>query len=403
VDVEIRTITEDEFEACIRCLELSFSSAMTSEDLAHERLVAETERCHAAFEDGVMVAGAIAVTFQVTVPGGGQLPAAGVTGVGVQPTHRRRGISTALMRAQLDAIHERGEPLALLFASEGAIYGRFGYGLASFLGDIDVEVERSAFVRGYRPSGRVRLLTGEEARPLIRLVYDEAQPSRPGMIALDDRWWEWMFFEGEKDEPTFYAVHDTDGVVDAYAAYRVKHEWPESIPKLQLAVRQLLATTPQAYADMWRYLFDIDLVQRVQASNRPIDEPLFLLMQEPRRLRFRTADAMRARLVDVPRALRARGYAGEGRTVVRVADAFCSWNEGAYALEVSAGVATCARTDEEPEIACSAADLGAAYLGGATFRQLQRAGRVEELRPGTLERIDALFASDPAPWSPFIF
>jgi predicted acetyltransferase len=307
------------------------------------------------------------------------------------------------MRAQLDAIHERGEPLALLFASEGAIYGRFGYGLASFLGDIDVEVERSAFVRGYRPSGRVRLLTGEEARPLIRLVYDEAQPSRPGMIALDDRWWEWMFFEGEKDEPTFYSVHDTDGVVDAYAAYRVKHEWPESIPKLQLAVRQLLATTPQAYADMWRYLFDIDLVQRVQASNRPIDEPLFLLMQEPRRLRFRTADAMRARLVDVPRALRARGYAGEGRTVVRVADAFCPWNEGAYALEVSAGAATCARTDEEPEIACSAADLGAAYLGGATFRQLQRAGRVEELRPGTLERIDALFASDPAPWSPFIF
>jgi predicted acetyltransferase len=164
-----------------------------------------------------------------------------------------------------------------------------------------------------------------------------------------------------------------------------------------------VAATPDAYADIWRYLFDVDLVHRVKAWNRPVDEPLSFLMEEPRRLRLRIADGLRVRLVDVPAALEARGFVGDGRVVVDVEDRFCSWNEGRYAIEVSAGAASCSRTDEEPDIACSATDLGATYLGGATFRQLHRAGRVDERRAGALERVDELFASDPAPWSPFIF
>jgi predicted acetyltransferase len=352
-----------------------------------------------------MVGGAAAASYRFTVPGGAQVRAAGVTAVGVQPTHRRRGINTSLMRAQLDDVRARGEPIAVLYASEGGIYGRFGYGLASFLGEIDVEAGRTTFIRGYRPAGRVRLLTRTEALPLMRPVYDRAQERRPGMIAMDDRWWEWLFFEEEKekDEPTFFAVHDIDGAADAFATYRVKHEWTDSLPNLELSVRQLVATTPQAYADIWRYLFDIDLVRRVKAWNRPVDEPLFFLMQEPRRLRFRTTDALRVRLVELPSALEARGFVGDGRIVVEVEDVFCPWNEGRYALDVSAGTATCGRTDDEPDIACSAADLGTTYLGGATFRQLHRAGRVTELHPGGLDRADALFASDPVPWSSFIF
>jgi predicted acetyltransferase len=136
----------------------------------------------------------------------------------------------------------------------------------------------------------------------------------------------------------------------------------------------------------------------VKAWNRPVDEPLFYLMEEPNRLRFRTGNALRVRLVDVPAALEARGYAGGGRIVVDVEDTFCPWNKGRYALDVAAGIASCERTDNEPDIVCSATDLGATYLGGATFRQLHRAGRIDEARPGALERADALFASDPAPW-----
>jgi predicted acetyltransferase len=403
MDVEIRAIADDEFEECARSLELAFSGRPAPEDLTRERLVAEMDRWLGAFEDGRIVGSAVAASYTVTVPGGAQVAAAGVTAVGVQPTHRRRGINTALMRAQLDAIHERGEAIAMLYASEGGIYGRYGYGLAAFLGEIKFQTERSAFIRGYRPTGRVRLLEREEALSSMRPVYDEAQRRRPGMVALDDRWWRWLFFEHEKDEPSFFAVHDADGVADAFAVYRVKHEWPDSIPRLELTVNRLMATTPQAYADIWRYLFDIDLVHSVNAWNRPVDESLFLLMQEPRRLRFRTSDGLYIRLVDVPAALEARGYVGEGRLVLDVQDPFCPWNEGRYVLEVSGGDARCTRTDAEPDIACSVTDLGATYLGGVTFRQLHRAGRVDELNAGTLARADALFAGDLAPWNPFVF
>ena len=260
----------------MRSLELSFSGSVTAEDLARERLVLELDRWHAAFDDGPDRRGAAAASYRFTVPGGGQVPGAGVTAVGVQPTHRRRGINAALMRAQLDDIHARGEPIAVLWASEGGIYGRFGYGLSAFFGEIDLEGGRTTFIRGYRADGRVRLLPRDEALPVLRAIYDRAQPLRPGMIAMDDAWWEWLFFEREadKDDPMFFAVHDTDGVPDAYATYRVKHEWPESIPKLEMSVRQLVATTPQAHADIWRFLFDMDLVHRVKAWNRPVDDPL---------------------------------------------------------------------------------------------------------------------------------
>jgi predicted acetyltransferase len=166
MDVEIRGITEDEFEPAIRSLEAAFSGGLTDDDLRQERLVAETDRWHAAVEDGRIIGGAAAASYRMTVPGGGQVAVAGVTAVGVQPTHRRRGIATALMRAQLDDVRERGEPLAALFASEGGIYGRYGYGAAAFLGEINLEVERSAFVRGHRSTGRMRLLDrAEHAAP----------------------------------------------------------------------------------------------------------------------------------------------------------------------------------------------------------------------------------------------
>jgi predicted acetyltransferase len=396
--IEIRTIVADELEAFCTALETAFSSTLKPEDLEMVRLVAETDRMHAAFEDGRIVGGADSATFAVTVPGGAHVPAAGVTGVGVLPTHRRRGINTALMRAQLDEVHRREEPLALLFASEGGIYGRFGYGLASFTGKVDLQVERSAFVRGYRPKGRVRLLDREAALPLMRPVYDAMQAERPGMIRVDDRWWQWLFFQRKKDDPMFFALHDTDGEVDAFAAYRVKHEWPSGVPKNELSVERLVATTPQAWADMWRYLFDIDLVDRVVAWGRPVDEPLLRLMQEPRRLQFALHDALYARLVDVQAALSARGYEGTGRIVIEVDDPFCAWNTGRVCVETANGAAACTRVTDAPDLMCSVTDLGAIYLGGATFRQLHRAGRVEEAAPGALARADALFASDPAPW-----
>ena len=405
MDVEIRPITEAEFEPALRSLEAAFSGGLTDDDLRQERLVAETDRWLAALEDGRIVGGAAAASYRMTVPGGGQVATAGITAVGVQPTHRRRGINTALMRTQLDDVRERGEPLAALFASEGGIYGRYGYGMASFIGEVNLEVERSAFVRGHRSTGRMRLLDRAEALPLMRSVYDAEQARRPGMIALDDRWWEWLFFESSKDEddPVKYVIHEQDGTVDAFATYKVKHEWPESIAKLEVTVRQLMGSTSQGWADMWRYLFDIDLVHSLNAWNRPVDEPLLDLMQEPRRLRFSLKDGLYVRLVDVPVALAARRYTGDGAVVIEVTDPFCPWNEGRYAIATTREGASCERTKEGAQIACTATDLGAVYLGGTGFRRLHRAGRVQELTPGALALADALFTTDPAPWCSFLF
>jgi predicted acetyltransferase len=404
MDVVIRTITEDEFEPAIRSLEASFSGSITDEDLERERPVAELDRWHAAFEDGRIVGGAMAVSYRMTVPGG-VVPTAGVTGVGVLPTHRRRGINTALMRAQLRDVHERGEPLAALYASEGGIYGRFGYGQAAFLGEMKLEVGRSDFIRGYHPEGRVRLVDHAEALPLMREVYEAEWRRRPGTMEMDDRWWTWLFSGSKKDEeqPTYYAVHDVDGVPDGYATYKVKHEWPDSIAKLELTVRQMVGSTPQGWADVWRYLFDVDLVHVVDAWNRPMDDPLLQLMQEPRRLRFSLKDGLYVRLVDVPAALAARSYASAETLVIEVRDPFCPWNEGTFALETGPDGGSCEPTAAAPQISCSATDLGAVYLGGFGFRRLHRAGLIHEHEAGAMARADAAFGWDPAPWCPFVF
>ena len=224
-----------------------------------------------------------------------------------------------------------------------------------------------------------------EALPLMRPVYDEVQSRRPGMIALDDRWWRALFFEREteKDDPTFFAVHDTDGVVDAYAAYRVKHDWTDSLPDLELTVKQLIATTPDAYADIWRFVFDVDLVRRVKAWNRPVDEPLIYLMEEPNRLRFRTSNALWVRLVDVPAALEARGYVGDGRIVVDVEDRVLPLERGPVRTRRQWGSGLVPSERARRLTSLAARQIWAPRTWeAATFRQLHRAGRVDELRAG---------------------
>src|SRR5688500_9790616 len=178
--VEIRTITNDERADWVRAAETAFSSAAKDDEIEASLPVIEVDRSFAAIDGGRIVGTSAAVTFRMMVPGGARIPTAGVTMVGVHPTHRRRGINTGMMQVVLDQAAERGEPLAALFASEGAIYGRFGYGLAGLLGEFQAESARMAFVRGYEPVGRVELVSKEEALPLIDEIYDAAM--RPGGV-----------------------------------------------------------------------------------------------------------------------------------------------------------------------------------------------------------------------------
>lgn len=404
MSIEIRSIGEDDFDQATRVVYAAFGEVARPESIRNERRVAEIDRWLSAFDDGRIVGTAGAYSFLLSVPGS-EVATAGVTSVGVLPTHRRRGINTSLMRRLLDDARERDEPLAALFASEGGIYGRFGFGLGSFSCSIDVETERSRFIRGYEPSGSIRLLGREEAIPPIVAVHEVVRRTRPGMPALDERWMEYRLehHHDEGEPKPFFAVHETDGVADGYAIYTVKHAWPDGIPRLEISVSDLMATRPGAWADTWRFVFDHDLVRSVTSWARPLDEPLLHLLAEPRRSRLMVRDGLWVRLVDVRSALRARVYAQTGRIVVNVRDPFCGWNEGRFALEAGPDGVACEATTEEADLRCDVNVIGATFLGGVTFRQLARAGRVDELTPGALARADALFGWDPAPWCPFVF
>ncbi|HTG47488.1 MAG TPA: GNAT family N-acetyltransferase [Actinomycetota bacterium] len=404
--MEFRAIEPEELDAFLLSLSHAFSEVVPDEEeLEADRQRLEPDRCFAAFDEDRIVGCAGAFSWRTTVPGGAAVPTAGVTTVGVLPTHRRRGITRELMGRLLDQAHERQEPLATLFASQGAIYGRFGYGMATALIDLDVLVERAAFVPSYEPHGRMRLLDRDQALPLMRGVYDAVAAARPGMLVLSEDDFAWLNKEyGKREEKLFYAVHEDDaGTPDAYVTYRAKHEWPEGLPHVELKVRHLFAATPQGAADVWRYLLDIDLISKVLAENRAIDEPLRWLVQEHRAVRTKLFDGMYLRPVDVSAALAARGYAADGRVVLRLADPFVPRNEGTFELVAGEDGALCVRTDADADLAADVTAVGAVYLGGVTWRELARAGRAIELTDGAADRADLLFASDPPPWEPLGF
>jgi predicted acetyltransferase len=360
------------------------------------------ERMHAAREDGRIVGGAGAFPFEMTVPGR-TVPTAGVTVVGTYPTHRRRGVLRALMRAQLDDIHERGEPLAALFASEETIYGRFGYGMASFLGEITVPRE-SPFAIPLEPQGRLRLVEKDEALELFPQVWDVVRPQIPGMLARSRNWWEYRILydtpeNREGGGPKRLVVLERDGRPEGYAVYRHKPKWEHGVPDGDVEVIEAIALDGSPTAEIWRFLLDIDWAARATAWLVPIDHQLFHLLAHPRRMQFRIFDGLWVRLVDVGEALSARDYSADGAVVIEVKDDFCPWNEGRWKL--ADGEAK--RSRATADLRCDVTELGSVYLGAFTFSELVRAGRVEELEPGAAARADPMVAWNRAPWCPEIF
>jgi predicted acetyltransferase len=366
----------------------------------------------AAFEGERSVGCAGAYTLRLTIPGG-EADAAGVTLVAVLPSHRRRGILSALMRQQLDEIRERREPLAILWASEGAIYGRFGYGLATLQGSFEIDRSRATYARPSELVGQVRLVTGEEAERVFPALYEAMRVETPGFLSRSEAWWHWgMLRDAEemrrRGGPKMLAVLEVDGRPEGYAIYRIKAEWDGRGPKGELSVREVVATTPRAELGLWRWLLDTDLIALVRASLSTPQHPLLLALAEPRRLGLTLGDGLWVRLVDLPEALGARSYAAAGRVVLQVRDAFCPWNEGRWALAATGdhgggSSAEVSRTDDEPDLALDVADLGAVYLGGFRFDDLARAGRVIERRPGAVRSADRLFAVGRTPYCSTMF
>jgi predicted acetyltransferase len=363
------------------------------------------ERMHAAFDDGAVVGGAAAFPFEVSVPGGARVRCSGVSIVGVYPTHRRRGVLRAMMRAQLDDVHRRGEPLAALWSSEETIYGRYGYGLTGWVGEIALGREYATFAHPFERRGRIRFVEAEEAKELLPPVWERVMEQRPGMFLRPRAWWEDRVIADAEERrepgegPKRFVVCELDGEVRGYAIYRHHPKWEAGVSAGRLGVLEALAVDPEATRELWRYLLEIDWAATVEAWVLPPDHPLFLLLATPRRMRYRLGDGLWVRLVEVGAALSARSYAIDDAIVFDVADAFCPWNEGRWKLE--GGRAS--RTDEEPDLRLDVGALGSGYLGGITFTQLAAALRVEELQRGALERADAMFRSSVHPWCPEIF
>jgi predicted acetyltransferase len=393
----------NEFSQAVFAIGQYFALDPTSERMERFSKNLPIERMHAAREDGTIVGGAGAFPFELTVPGG-VVPTAGVTVVGTYPTHRRRGVLRAMMRVQLDDVHERGEPLALLWASEETIYGRFGYGMASLAGEIELPREYSAFARPLEREGRLRFVDADEALQLFPRVWNAVRRRYPGMFARSRSWWELrILFEppGGPGEggPKRFVVLEQDGRPEGYAVYRHKPKWEKGVSNSELEVVEAIALDGRPTAELWRYLFDIDWAARISAFLLPVDHPLFFLLATPRRMRYRAFDGVWARLVDVGTALSARTYATDGAVVFDVIDEFCPWNAGRWRL--ADGRAK--RTKAAAQIRCDVSALGSAYLGAFGFSELVRAGRVAELRRGAAARADAMFAAERAPWCPEIF
>ena len=393
----------EEFGQAVFAIGQYFGMEPTEERMERFAKNLPIERMHAASENGTIVGGAGAFPFEMTVPGS-VVPTAGVTVVGTFPTHRRRGVLRAMMRAQLDDVHERGEPLALLWASEDTIYGRFGYGMASQCTDVSIPRQASAFAQPLEREGTVRLVEAEEAGKLFPRVWDAVRRKTPGMLARTRNWWEYRILleipgSGEGAGPKRLVVLERDGKPEGYAVYRHKPKWTEGLSDSELQVVEAVALDGRPTAELWRYLLDIDWSARTTASLLPVDHALWWLLATPRSMRPRVGDGIWARLVDVGRALSARRYAADGAVVFDVSDEFCPWNEGLWRL--SGGVAK--RTTTSPHLRLDVSTLGCAYLGAFTFSELVRGGRVEEVRRGAAARADAMFAAERAPWCPEIF
>lgn len=403
---EIRPTADlQEFKAAVGAIGHYFGG-WPADDEAAQRFSSNLplERMHAAFDGDRVVGGAGAFPFELTVPGG-QVRCGGVTVVGVLPTHRRRGILTAMMRAQLEDIRDRGEPIAALWASEEVIYRRYGYGLASLAGEISLASGYRGLREPPNPTASARLVSLEDAKTVLPAIYERVRASTPGMFGRTEAWWESRNLADPPDRrqgggEKACVVLELDGEPAGYALYRMFPKFEQGSAAGHADVIEAVADGALATRELWRVLLGMDWVATLKAFLLPVDHPLVHQLDYPRRMQMRVGDGLWVRLVDVGAALSAREYAGDGSVVLEVEDAFLPENAGRWRI----GAGAVERTDDEPAVALAVGELAGPYLGGFSFAELVHAGVARELSEGGAVRADALFQTGaPKPWCPEIF
>ncbi|GAA2644568.1 amikacin resistance N-acetyltransferase Eis2 [Dactylosporangium fulvum] len=404
-DYVLRTSTPEDFDAFSRVILDAFATPGAPDATDTIRTVVEFPRYLVVEHDGRVVASTGALTRDLAIPGG-VLPAAHVTAVSVAATHTRKGLLRRMMTEQLTGVPEA---IAVLWASEGRIYQRFGYGLASQNVTLRID-RREVALRTAQEDGTLRAAVPSEVVKELSGVYDRVLPGRPGWSSRNETWWAHLTSDPESRRDGYTAARavlyqNPDGGVDGYARFKVRNTWDDNGPKHEVNVTEVVAATPVAYSALWRFLFRIDLSRTVVLGLSNVDEPLFHLVDEPRRLGGKLGDGLWLRIVDLPRALTSRKYAAPVDVVLEVTDALLPSNAGTWRLRVGAGGAlvNCARVDSAPDLTLDVADLGAAYLGGTKLGMLALNGRVVEHRPGAVAATSTAFGWHVTPSSIEIF
>ncbi|GHH30489.1 GNAT family N-acetyltransferase [Amycolatopsis oliviviridis] len=389
--MEIRPTTGEEFDVFVDTMHAAFAQFRDTGATTWSAL--EMDRgLFATTEDGRPVGTAAAYSFELTLPGEAVIPVSGVTAVGVLPTHRRQGALSAMMRRQLADFRARGEFLSVLLAAEAVIYRRFGYGPATVTERLTVQRNRAAFALPQAVGGSIELLRRAECGEIMEEVYDRYRRVQPGALSRPSRWW--ASGAGQPPvsrSPRYVAVHrDADGVPDGYASYSLNE--PDT-----LIVDETIAVDDTAGTALARFLLEHDLIAQVVFKHCPPDHPLRWRLVDLRAARTSDeTDWLWVRLLDIPRALTARGWFADGELVLDVDDPALG-EHGRHLLTVRDGEADCVPTDREPDLSLDVSDLGSIYLGGTAPSTLVRAGRIRAHRPGAAVLADALFRAERSP------
>lgn len=393
-DLEIREVPEADLDRMVDLADLVFHHR--TEDDNRERdswLPRRAERIGAY--SGDTLAGQLAtLPMRLSVPGA-LLDCSAITCVGVLPTHRRRGVLTAMIERMLADSVAAGRPVSALWASQGPIYGRYGYGIADRAISLEIDTTRPLVLRTEPDPRPLRLIDRASAPEVLGPVHTRAIERRPGGLVRDADWWTNGVLprvDEHHQELTEPRIVVLDGDPGGYAIYRTHGDDDTGTVHLE----DLVGDTPQAEAALWRYLASIDITDRIKAPSRPVDDLIPHMVADPDQVVInRDEGAIWLRLVDAPAALRARSWASGDSLVIDLRDVRLPANQGRWRLAAGA----CDRTADAPDLTLNTTELAAAYLGGARLTTFAHVGLVTEHTPGAAARLDAAFAVPRAPYT----
>ncbi|KUM72247.1 GNAT family N-acetyltransferase [Streptomyces curacoi] len=412
--IDVRPITEADIPDWSRALNTGFlrTPHVSEREIADRSSYIDPARTLGAFDAGRCVATFRSFPQEITAVGGAAVPADAISNVTVTPTHRRRGLLTRMMAHDLAAAKDRGDVVATLIAAEYPIYGRYGFGPATWMSQWTVDVPRTgldARWAGPEDGGRIDLVDGADAGKIGPELHERVRRAQPGAVSRDERWWQVktgvLRLDREPWTDPFFAVYRSPGgEVEGLVSYTADDHWGDGKQPLNTAsVQWLIAATPAAERALWRYLCSIDWITTVKSGWRAPDDLLPFCLPDPRAARITTlTDWLWVRILDVVRALQARTYEGQGSLVFEVVDGG-GLTGGRYRLEASADGASCTPTTASAELTLDVADLARLWLGDESAVRLAALGHVQEERAGAARVADALLRTSRRPWCPDIF